>query len=453
MKGAIVWDDLESGEVTELLVALIRDACVNDGDPDSGQEDRAASTVEAYLGERGESFEPHPGRRSVLYRVPGTDPGAPSIMLMGHTDVVPVSSDGWSVDPFAGERSGGFVWGRGAVDMLNLTAAMAVVFKQHLQGSTPRLPGDLLYLAVADEEAAGTFGARWLVENQWDSVKCDYLLTEIGTPMLHGRAGAGLPVTVAEKGPQWRRVIARGEPGHGSQPYATANALLPVAEVVARLAASPAPVVISDEWRRFVAAWDPGDIADDLLDPDRVDDAIDRMALDDLGLARWTHACTHLTISPNVLQGGVKTNVIPDNAQAEVDVRSLPGQEAADVDDHFRKAIGPRLEEEVEIITMEATAAAGSPPEGRLWDALGGALNVLRPDAHLIPSLIPVATDARFFRPKGTIAYGVGLFDDKVEFGDFLRMFHGHDERVSEDSLARTVALLGMTIERFGSAT
>jgi len=286
-----VWDDFGSGEVTELLVALIRDACVNDGDPDSGQEERAASTVEAYLGEPGQPFEPHPGRRSVLYRVPGTDPGSPSIMLMGHTDVVPVSPDGWSVDPFAGERSAGFVWGRGAVDMLNLTAAMAVVFKQHLDGSVPRLPGDLLYLAVADEEAAGTFGARWLVENEWDAVKCDYLLTEIGTPMLRGKGGAGLPVTVAEKGPQWRRVIGRGEPGHGSQPYATSNALLPVAEVVARLATSPAPVVISDEWRRFVAGWDPGDIADDLLDPDRVDDAIDRLALDDLGLARWAHAC------------------------------------------------------------------------------------------------------------------------------------------------------------------
>ncbi len=85
--------------------------------------------------------------------------------------------------------------------MLNLTAAMAVVFKQHLDGSVPRLPGDLLYLGVADEEAAGTFGARWLVENRWDAVKCDYLLTEIGTPMLGGAGGPGLPVTVSEKGP------------------------------------------------------------------------------------------------------------------------------------------------------------------------------------------------------------------------------------------------------------
>lgn len=446
-----MWDEVDSGEVTELLVALIQDACVNDGTDDAGHEHRAVRTLAGFFGVDGEVHEPHPGRQSVIYRVPGTDPSAPSLMLMGHTDVVPVSADGWSVDPFAGERSDGFVWGRGAIDMLNLTAAMAVVFKRHLEGTARRLPGDLIYLGVADEEAAGTHGARWLIDNEWDSVACDYLLTEIGTPMLQGRAGPGLPVTVAEKGPQWRRLTSSGTPGHGSQPYGTDNALTPIAEAVARLAASPAPVLISDEWRRFVEAWDPGDIADDLLDPDRVDDAIDRLALDDLGLARWAHACTHMTVSPNVLRGGVKANVVPDAAEAEVDVRSLPGQVEADVNDHFRKAIGPALDDRIDILTMEATAAAGSPPDGPLWDAIDDALRGIRPEARLVPSLIPVATDARFFRRKGTVAYGVGLFDDRVGFGDFLRMFHGHDERVSEESLGLTVRLLGATVDGFGA--
>lgn len=445
-----MWNEADTGAVTELLVALIQDACVNTGAADSGHEERAASTLEGFLGQPGEVFEPHPGRRSLLYRVPGTDPSAPSIMLMGHTDVVPASPTGWSVDPFAGLRRDGFVWGRGAVDMLNVTAAMAVVFKQHLLGRAPRLPGDLLYLAVADEEAAGTLGARWLVDHEWESVRCDYLLTEIGTPLLDGVSGPGLPVTVAEKGPQWRRVVGHGTPGHGSQPYGTANALIPVADVAARLAEAPPPVAITAEWRRFVEAWDPGEIAADLLDPDRVDGAIDLIATDDLGLARWVHACTHLTVSPNVLRAGVKANVVPEAAEAEIDVRSLPGQDTADVDDHFRKVIGPGLEEEVEIITMESTPATGSPPAGPLWEAISAALTSLRPGARLVPSLIPVGTDARFFRQRGTCAYGVGLFDDRVEFGDFLRMFHGHDERVSEASLGLTTALLGRTVEAFG---
>ncbi len=445
-----MWDDVEAGEVAELLVALIQDACVNDGTPDSGGEERAVATLEAYLGAAGEQFEPHPGRRSILCKVPGSDPDAPSIMLMGHTDVVPVSPEGWSVDPFAGHRGDGFVWGRGAVDMLNQTAAMAVVFKRYLDGSAPQPAGDLLFLGVADEEAAGTLGAGWLVDNAWEAVKCDYLLTEIGTPMIEGRSGPGLPVTVAEKGPQWRRVIGSGEPSHGSQPYATANALRPVAEAVARLATAPSPVAISDEWRQFVEAWDPGDIAAELLDPDLVDAAIDRIALDDLGLARWVHACTHMTISPNVLRGGMKANVVADSAEAEIDVRSLPGQENADVNDHFRKVLGPALEGELEVITMQATEASASPAEGPLWEALEESLAEIRPDARLVPSLIPVGTDARFFRRRGTVCYGVGLFDDRVGFGDFLRMFHGHDERVSEESLALTVQLLGSTISAFG---
>ena len=126
-------------------------------------------------------------------------------------------------------------------------------------------------------------------------------------------------------------------------------------------------------------------------------------------------------------------------------------QDEADVNDHFRKAIGPALHDSIQIETIEATAANGSAPEGPLWDAMTEALEALRPDARLVPSLIPVGTDARFFRRHGTVAYGVGLFDDAMGFGDFLRMFHGHDERVSETSLGLTAAMLGMTVAGFGS--
>jgi acetylornithine deacetylase/succinyl-diaminopimelate desuccinylase-like protein len=351
------------------------------------------------------------------------------------------------VDPFAGERRDGFVWGRGAIDMLNQTAAMASVFKRFASGGH-RYPGDLVFLAVADEEAGGRLGARWLVEHHWPLVATDYLLTEIGTPALTGRRGTGVPVTVAEKGPQWRRLHTRGEPGHGSQPYATNNALVPMADAVARLAANLPPPHLTDEWRRFVDAWGPpGELAADLLDADRIDAAIDRLARVDVGLARWLHACTHLTVSPNVLHSGVKVNVVADRADAEIDVRSLPGQDEAHVEDHFRTAIGSGFDE-LAYEVVEATTANGSPPAGPLWDALSAATAEVAPGRHLIPAMIPVATDARFFRQRGTVAYGIALFDDRIAFGDFLRMFHGHDERVSEASLGMTADLYLRTVER-----
>ncbi len=445
---------IPSGEVTDLLVAMIRNRCINDGTPDSGHEHRSVETPAAYLGAPGEIFEPHPGRQNVLYRVPGTDASAPSLTLLGHTDVVPVSPAGWSVDPFEGVRSDGFIWGRGAVDMLNQTASMAAVFRRYLSGELSPPTGDLAFLAVADEEAGGKLGAGHLTADHWDRVATDYVLTEIGAPMVAGVACPGLPVTVAEKGPHWRTFRVRGVPGHGSQPYGTRNALVLLAEIITRLAEAPSPVVISDEWRAFVDAWEPEpEMAVDLIDPDLVDGAIDQIAEDDPGFARWIHACTHMTISPNTLQAGVKANVVPDDALAEIDVRMLPGQETSDLTDHFRKVIGPDIEDRVEIGEVESSLASASTAEGALWESIGDALEATVGHRRMLPTLIPVATDARFFRRRGTIAYGVGVFDDRVSFGDLLSMFHGHDERVSEVSLGLTVDHLLATVQRFGELT
>ena len=435
---------IPASEVGDLLVALIRNECVNDGSPDSGHEARSVETITEYLGVAGRLFEPHPGRQSALWRVRGTDPDAPSLMLLGHTDVVPANPATWTHPPFSGERSGGWIWGRGAVDMLNVTAAMAAAFKRVLDGTAHPPEGDVIFLAVADEEAAGTLGARWITENHWDDVACDYLLTEVGAPALPTSEGTAIPVTVAEKGPNWRRLKGTGISGHGSQPYGTLNAIVPLAEAITRLAETPMPVDVTDEWRAFVAGWAPeSDLAEALLDVDRLDEAIDLITLDDPSFARWIHACTHLTVTPTVLHGGVKSNVVPDSAVASVDIRALPGQDTASILDHLRKAIGPALAEEIEIEAVTEAGATSSVASGPLWDAIGGAVGA---EARLVPTMIPVATDARFWRSRGTVAYGIGLYDDSVAFGEFLGMFHGADERITEASLGLTADLIADVI-------
>ena len=437
-------------DVRELLVALIRNRCVNDGTPTSGHEERSVSTIQAFMGAPGEVYEPTAGRRSVLYRVPGTDPAAPSLMLMGHTDVVPVTDSGWSVDPFGGEVIDGFVWGRGAVDMLNLTAAMASVFRSHLHGEAQRTRGDLLYLAVADEEAGGAHGAQWLLAEHPDDVRADYLLTEVAHPPIPGGDGALVyPVKVGEKGPLWRSVINRGTPSHGSQPHLTDNALVPIAEAVAAIASEPSPIDIVPEWEAFVRGLGlPDDETAALVDPDRVDAAIERIAESDPAMARYAHACTHLTISPNVASAGTKLNTVPDFAEAQLDIRGLPGQDADTVETHLRNVWGPEFER-FEISGVMDYPASSSPTEGPLWEAIGDGIESMTGSRRIVPALTPATTDARFFRTLGTHAYGVAMFDAADEFSSFLSMFHGNDERVSVASLGATAMLFERIIERF----
>jgi acetylornithine deacetylase/succinyl-diaminopimelate desuccinylase-like protein len=438
-------------EAIELLRRLIRNACVNDGTPESGQEHRSVETIAGYLGRMGETVEPVPGRRSVAYRVPGRDPGAPRLALMGHTDVVPVNEAGWSRDPFGAEIEDGFVWGRGAIDMLNLTAAMAVAFKPYLTGDRPPPPGDLIYLAVADEEAAGTLGAAHLVRERWDLVATDYLLTEIAYPPLSTADGPGYPVSVGEKGPFWSVLRTTGTPGHGSVPYGAQNALEPMAAALHGLFSTPQPVSIGPDWRAFVDALglDPT-LARDLTDPDRIDLAIDRLAADDPRLAAYVHACTHMTISPNVARVGVKSNMVPDRGTVQVDVRALPGHERGDVDQHLRKAMGAAADR-VEIEPVADHPAGASGTSNLLWDTVVASIEDLTGSRRVVPTLMPAATDARFFRDRGVTAFGVGLFDDRVSFPEFLGMFHGNDERVSTASMHATTRLLGRILERWTS--
>ncbi|HHC07765.1 MAG TPA: M20/M25/M40 family metallo-hydrolase [Actinobacteria bacterium] len=442
------------GEAVELLVELIRNGCVNDGSPASGNERRSVETLREFFGEAGTVVEPLPGRASVVYRLEGTDPRARTLAFLPHLDVVPADPAGWTHPPFSGVRVDGWVWGRGAVDMLNLTAAMAVVYRAVRDGDLPLPPGGLVFAAVADEEAGGVYGAAHLVDEHWPLVRCDDLLTEVAAPALRGPGGVVIPVTAAEKGPAWTRLCTHGRPGHASQPHGTENAIVPLAAAVARLGTAEDPVSITDEWRRFLASapFDP-ELTARLADPDLLDAAIADLAEADPAFARWVHACTHLTVAPTVITGGVKANVVPDRAQADVDVRMLPGHERADVDDHFRKVLGPGLADEVELEAVLDFPATGSEPSGPLWEAIGDAAERHLGARRVAPTLSPVATDARFFRARGVQAFGVGCFDDETGFGEMLSMFHGIDERVSERSVDLTVEFLGDVVTAYAART
>lgn len=435
-------------DVIELLRQLIRNKCVNDGTVASGNEHRSVATLQKYFGSEGEIFEPAPGRQSLIYRVPGTDPHAPSLALVPHTDVVPVDASGWTQDPFAADIVDGFVFGRGAIDMLNVTSALAVAAKPYISGEVqPR--GDLVFAAVADEEAGGVYGAHPLVDERWDLVKADYLLTEVAYPPVSYANKDAIPVAVGEKGVFWSMLRSRGTPGHGSTPYRSDNALRKMVEAVNGLFIEDMPVAITHEWAEFVATLDfPEELKSALVDADRVDEAIETVAETDPLFAKYIHAVTHLTISPNMMKAGMKSNMIADSATANVDIRALPGMDRSFVDSHLFKAMGG-ARDDIDIEAMQDLEATVSPIDNPLWDAIGDGVEAIEGHRSLLPILMTVGTDGRFWRTRGTVAYGVGLYDDRLDFSTMLGLFHGHDERVSVESVERTTRLYQEVLSRF----
>jgi acetylornithine deacetylase/succinyl-diaminopimelate desuccinylase-like protein len=440
-------------DVIALCAQLIRNRCVNDGSAGSGHEIRSVGTVTDFLGAGAAVIEPHPGRASVSYRLPATDPSAPRLMLMGHLDVVPVDESGWSRDPFGGEVVDGVIWGRGAVDMLNVTSAMTVVARRVLDGTLPTPPGGFSYLAVADEEAGGDLGVGWLADHRPDLMACDDLLTEIAYPPVSLGGTAVQPVMVAEKGPAWRTLTSVGEAGHGSAPLGRANAMAPLVDAAARLLGTDTTPHIGEEWRAFVEALQLDEaLAAALVDTERVDDAIAGLASTRPGVARYVHACTRMTVAPTMISVGEKANTIPSSGSLTLDMRLLPGQGTEVAERHLDEVLGDLRGGLGETIHQNVSGSA-SPADGRLWRALLSSYGSLTGTTVVAPTMAPASTDGRFFRRLGVNAYGAGWFADGTDFGEFLDMFHGHDERIAVESLERTVEFLSAVVTAYADAS
>ncbi len=445
-------DDL-TNQTVELLQTLIRNACVNDGTAESGQEVRNADTLVHFLEGSGldiERFEPTPGRVSIVARIEGSDPDAPSLCLMTHTDVVPVTPESWSQDPFGGELIDDEVWGRGAVDMLNLAASMAVAFR-HLATTGFRPKGDLIYLAVADEESGSTHGARWMADHHADVIRADYVLTESGG--VHGGDSESpvISVTVGEKGVAWRRLRITGVPGHGSQPFRRNNALVKAAGVIQRLTDyAPAPK-FSELWPERVRTLGLSEEESAiLLDPDQIDAVL--AELPDAKVAGYLHASTHTTFSCNVVDGGpnMKTNTIPDQVSLDVDIRTVPGEGDAEVRHHLEEALGD-LAQDVEIEVLMNDVSTMSPMNTPLWDSLQKSIARPFPTARLTPQMGVGFTASRIFRELGSIAYGAALLSPSIDAATFGSRFHGNDERIDVESLRLTTQLwLDVTRDMLG---
>lgn len=415
-------------EAVEFVRELIRIDSVNTGDPATigDGETRAARFVQDRLEEVGiatELVEPTPGRGSVVARVPGADRSAEALIVHAHLDVVPVEADDWTHPPFGAEVHDGMLYGRGAVDMKNFAGVILAIARDLVRtGTAPRR--DVIFAFLADEEAGGTWGARWLVENRPELFAgAGDAISEVGgfsVPILPDRRAYLL--ATAEKGVAGVRLTARGEAGHASRPRPT-DAVTRLAGAVARIGEHRFPVVRTpalDVFLRTVGEARGVEFADDDLDAQ----------LDGLGFTgRLIQASARQTAAPTVLQAGGKFNVIPAAASAHVDLRALPDREDelwADV----RSLAGEGIDLEWDV----AISPIASPVDSPFVDTISRALAEEDPDGVVVPFLLPASTDNKHFSRLGVRGYGFVPLRVPDDF-DVYGQFHATDERIPVESL------------------
>ncbi|MBL7488917.1 M20/M25/M40 family metallo-hydrolase [Frankia sp. AgB1.9] len=423
-------------EVVTLASELIAIDTTNLGDPDlPGTERPAAEYVAEKLVEAG--YEPilvesgSRGRGNVIARLPGANPSRGALLVHGHLDVVPADASEWTVHPFSGEVTDGYVWGRGAVDMKGMVAmTLAVARRFRREGVVP--PRDLVFAFLADEEAGGILGARWLVEHRPDLFEgVTEAIGEVGgfsITLPGNRTGGGTVdpvraylVETAEKGSMWLRLAARGAPGHGAMLHDD-NAIAKLAAAVARLDAHRFPLILTDPVREFLEG-----VAD--LTGVPFDEGDPQAAVDRLGnLSRLIGAALRDTANVTLFHAGYRSNVVPSVAEATVDARFLPGREAA-LARELVDVLGPGIE-----AVWDTLPAVHTSFDGALVDAMARAIAWEDPGARLLPYMLSAGTDAKSFSRLGIRHFGFAPLRLPPEL-DFTALFHGVNERVPVDAL------------------
>jgi acetylornithine deacetylase/succinyl-diaminopimelate desuccinylase-like protein len=398
----------------------------------------------AEVGYQPELLEAQPLRTNLVVRHRGTGK-LPPLLLTAHLDVVEADPTKWRRPPFSGEEYEDCLWGRGAIDMKNMAAMCTAIMRRLAQ--TGPLDRDIIFAAVADEEAGCDLGSRFLVEEHREKVEAEYAIGESGGFSLHLGDTTFYPIQIAEKGFCWVRARITGEPGHGSMPRAN-SAVTRLGEALATLGKATLPVHPTPYVEKFLDAMRSQQPA--LIQPlvkliarphllSRVAKLVPNMSA-----VRGFSALLSNTAAATVVRAGSKTNVIPGVAEFEIDGRTLPGQTDDDLLRELRSVLGPDVE--LEII-KSCPPTVTEPAESPLFDLIRTEINRREPDAVVIPYLIPGFTDAKYFSQMGARWYGFSPV--KIERGSGIRfadMFHGHDERVPVAGLAWGVDVLDAVV-------
>ena len=382
-------------------------------------------------------------RPSLIARLAGAG-DSPPLLLQGHVDVVPAEGE-WTHPPFAAEIDDGFLWGRGTLDMKGGVAMMLAAFLRAKAAATPP-PGDVIFCALADEEAGSARGATLLVRESpelFEGVK--YAIGEFGAFTMNIAGKRLYPVMVAEKQVFWIRATFRGPAGHGSMPV-RGGAMAKLGKLLTGLDGNRLPVHITPPVRSMIEA-----IAAELPLPQKLmlramlEPAATNRILDLLGDRKaFFDPLLHNTVSATVVRGGNKANVIPGEVSVELDCRLLPGSGPEEVLEEIHKTTGVEIDE-YEVLQHDPGAAQ---PDLGLFGELAATLTELDPEARVVPMVLPAVTDGRFFSQLGIQTYGflpMPLPDDLP----FMQLVHAPDERIPVDAIEFGTTAIARVLTRF----
>ena len=423
-------------EVVKILSGFVR---IDTSNP-PGNETKGAEYLKAILNREGitsEIFEMEPGRGNIVARIKGNGSKKP-LLLMGHIDVVGVEREKWTVDPFGGVIKDGYLYGRGSSDDKGMASACLEVFLL-LHRRKVALDRDIIFLAEAGEEGTSTVGIDYMVAQHWDKIECEYALNEGG--MIYAPDGKVKYVGIAttEKVPRGFRLVARGTSGHGSIPRQD-NAITHLAAAIAKVGNWQSPMRLNETTRAFFSRLSKISPAEEsFLYSHLEDSANSEMVQEKIRAQNGSYnSMLRTSIVPTIIKGGFRSNVIPGDAEATLDVRAVPDEDIDALAAALRKLINDPA---VEVIPPPARGRPANPPsslETNMFRALERAQAKLFPGVVTLPVMLTGATDSAQLRAKGVQAYGLGSVAGDRERASI----HGNDERISVEGLGKFVEFI-----------
>lgn len=438
---------ITESEITACLTHFKNLIRINTTNP-PGNETEAVKYLKGIFDQNGipyEIVEPSPTRASIVARLKGDGSQKP-LLLTSHLDVVPAESHKWDVDPFAAEIRDGFVWGRGTVDMKQMTALSLAVFLKAKRDQAP-LKRDLIFAAVADEETGCTWGSKWLVENRPELIQAEYALNEVGGFSLTVEDTVFYPIGVAEKGLCWFTITATGTPGHGAMPHAD-QAIGHLCLAAHKLSQNQLPWHKTELVDQFITElaqhqkFPKNLILRGIKNP-LFSSLILKHILPDKSKAQSFHNMLRNLATPTKLQSGYNTNVIPSEASVTVDGRLLPGFTVATFLAEVQDLIGPGYT----ITVNRAEEACATDYRNPFFNTLCNALKKQDPGSVPVPFLIPGYTDAKNYNRLGIKTFGFVPTKLPADL-NFGALYHGHNERLPIDAIGFGLEVLWEVIKK-----